>query len=596
MIGQYLRHQHRQCFAPIATCPPFSLLEPHACAEPLRTTDAPLNVSARLQSREIFPRHGGNHGAQKMRQFVYSRFKPLKACRDEGSIFTTCAFVSRGHERLLITGGRLGELRLFEPTTGELLELYESENGDPVTCLQSQHFDSNAASGLGACNLFTSSTRAEVRVWDVEKMEPGPVYVFEGCRNGHFSNNGRQLAATTPAQREVTIFDMVSGASLRKLEDMPLGSTPRRSAAHLEARWNPCDSLLLWGGLLWDLRIPQPVHRFDMLSDGGGCFHPFGNEVIMNSEVWDLRTYKLLRSVPLLDGTTLRFSCDSSVMYASLARGSGEDPSTIVSAPRRARHPLNAAFRTLLSHDYTEIATMQVERCVLDLALEPSDTHIALVEMDSVEDLDSAVRIYEVGRVRPRDDDSDAGEDDEGGPSEGDSEDEDDDDDDDDNATSLSINDSPTSSRDNAMVHELRREANRALRHGTRSPTGMGRAARPNENVGAVDPSAASGDGDNASHPTRQSSRGTRRRGQLNDTEMDQLIGGLRSGSAEDTEEDEEEIDLDSNDDISAILSGLSSGMDDSFDSDSNEDGPSGSEESYDTGEDGVGWSEDYSS
>lgn len=36
----------------------------------------------------------------------------------------------------------------------------------------------------------------------------------------------------------------------------------------------------------------------------------------------------------------------------------------------------------------------------------------------------------------------------------------------------LALRSSFAGSRDNAMVHELRREANRALRHGTRSPTG----------------------------------------------------------------------------------------------------------------------------
>jgi len=65
-------------------------------------------------------------------------------------------------------------------------------------------------------------------------------------------------------------------------------------------------SLVLWGNLLWDVRLPHPVQRFDRFSDGGGaCFHPTGNEVILNSEVWDLRSDRLLRSVPGLDGTQL---------------------------------------------------------------------------------------------------------------------------------------------------------------------------------------------------------------------------------------------------------------------------------------------------
>jgi hypothetical protein len=63
------------------------------------------------------------------------------------------------------------------------------------------------------------------------------------------------------------------------------------------------------------------VHRFELLSEGGACFHPCGNEAILNSEVWDIRTNKLLRSVPLLDGTELVFNGDGSVLFASLRRG-----------------------------------------------------------------------------------------------------------------------------------------------------------------------------------------------------------------------------------------------------------------------------------
>ena len=70
--------------------------------------------------------------------------------------------------------------------------------------------------------------------------------------------------------------------------------------------------LLLWGGTLWDPRVPLPVHTFDQLSSsgssGGGAFHPNGLELILNSEVWDVRTHRLLRSVPGLDGTSIKFN------------------------------------------------------------------------------------------------------------------------------------------------------------------------------------------------------------------------------------------------------------------------------------------------
>ena len=40
----------------------------------------------------------------------------------------------------------------------------------------------------------------------------------------------------------------------------------------------------------------QAVHQFDQFTEQtSGSFHPRGLEVILNSEVWDMRTLRLLR-------------------------------------------------------------------------------------------------------------------------------------------------------------------------------------------------------------------------------------------------------------------------------------------------------------
>lgn len=54
-------------------------------------------------------------------------------------------------------------------------------------------------------------------------------------------------------------------------------------------------------------------------------------------------------------------------MYAVLRRPADDLSSAL--APRRARHPLASAFRTLDATSYTEIATVPVDRIVLDLAV-----------------------------------------------------------------------------------------------------------------------------------------------------------------------------------------------------------------------------------
>lgn len=145
-------------------------------------------------------------------------------------------------------------------------------------------------------------------------------------------------------------------------------------------------------------------------------------QVIINSEVWDMRKFRLLRSVPSLDQTVIKFNASGDVIYAILRRNL-EDVTSAFNT-RRVKHPLFNAFRTVDAINYSDIATIPVDRCVLDLATEPTDSFVGLVSMDDQEEMYSSARVYEIGRRRPTDDDSD--------PDDADSEEEEDDDDDED--------------------------------------------------------------------------------------------------------------------------------------------------------------------
>lgn len=147
--------------------------------------------------------------------------------------------------------------------------------------------------------------------------------------------------------------------------------------------------------------------------------------MIINSEVWDLRKFRLLRSVPSLDQTTITFNGRGDVIYAILRRNL-EDVMSAVHT-RRVKHPLFAAFRTVDAVNYSDIATIPVDRCVLDFATEPTDSFVGLITMDDQDDMLASARVYEIGRRRPTDDDSDPDD----AESEEDEDDEDEDDDDD---------------------------------------------------------------------------------------------------------------------------------------------------------------------
>lgn len=190
-----------------------------------------------------------------------------------------------------------------------------------------------------------------------------------------------------------------------KLTDTSSSPSGRGNVYSL-VHFSPSDTMLLWNGVLWDHQESRPVHRFDQFTDyGGGGFHPAGNEVIINSEVWDLRKLRLLRSVPSLDQTVITFNASGDVIYARLRRNIDDVTSALNT--RRVKHPLYSAFPIVDAVNFSDIATIPVDRRVLDIATEPTDSFVGLVTMDDPDEMYSSARVYEISRRRPTDDDSD---------------------------------------------------------------------------------------------------------------------------------------------------------------------------------------------
>ncbi|KAF7830210.1 DDB1- and CUL4-associated factor-like protein 1 [Senna tora] len=394
VVVHYLKHQHRQCPAPITTLPPLSLLHPHVCPEPKRSLDAPSNVTARLGTREFKYMYGGVHGNRRDRQFVYSRFRPWRTCRDDAGALLTCiTFI--GDSSHIAVGSHNGELKTFDSNSNSVVESFAGHHS-PLTLIQS--FVS------GETQLLLSSSSQEVRMWDASSVSMGPTHAFEGCKAARFSNYGNVFAALSSesARREILLYDIQTCQLESKLSDTFASSTGR-GHVYSQIHFSPSDSMLLWNGVLWDRRVSGPVHRFDQFTDyGGGGFHPAGNEVIINSEVWDLRKLRLLRSIPSLDQTAITFNARGDVIYAILRRNI-EDVMSAVHT-RRVKHPLFAAFRTVDAVNYSDIATTAVDRCVLDFATEPTDSFVGLITMDDQDgdfimddlDIDGGTGILEI--------------------------------------------------------------------------------------------------------------------------------------------------------------------------------------------------------
>ena len=56
------------------------------------------------------------------------------------------------------------------------------------------------------------------------------------------------------------------------------------------------------------MRMSKEVRKLDKLNQNlNGVFHPNGLEIISSSEIWDIRTFHLLKTVKGLDNCTVRF-------------------------------------------------------------------------------------------------------------------------------------------------------------------------------------------------------------------------------------------------------------------------------------------------
>ncbi|KAK7868719.1 hypothetical protein R5R35_008241 [Gryllus longicercus] len=388
IITEYLTNQHALCKNPVAPCPQFNLFEPHKCPDPNPKNSAPLNFTMRMQQRALSIT--GLDGLRLDRRMVHSRFCPVRTFRltDEDGFFTCCEFL-QPTDQYLMMGTHHGEVKMFNIHTGAEEATYQCHDSGV----------SNLATSRDGQLLLTSCPwqRPLSALWSIKFFEmkfplPDEEYV-------EFSNLTEDRIIGTKGQI-ATIYDTATGKKLQTLSPSISNQYTKNRAT-----FSPTDELVLSDGVLWDVNAGKEIHKLDKLNQTlSGVFHPNGLEVVCNTEVWDLRTFHLLRTVPVLDQCEVMFSPNGSVIYTvSLEQDSEEDL------------PFESSFKTLDAYDYSSIATIDVRRNIFDLTCNKYDTQIAIVEnnglLDNVQE--SSVRLYDVGRRREYEDEGDDEDDDE---------------------------------------------------------------------------------------------------------------------------------------------------------------------------------------
>jgi len=304
--------------------------------------------------------------------------KTFRSEADEGDEsnpqFTSCAF--SGDCSQLFAGTYLGDVKVFNMNTGEETS---------YSCHDSYVY--HVQPSRDCRSLITSSSwrTPYSKLHSLGEWGARETYTFKEEEYLEFSPLSQDKLIGTRLDGVATVYDMTTGQQVRLLKPDTSNAYTRNRAT-----FDPCDELILCDGVLWDYRAPTQIHKFDKLNQTlSGVFHPNGLEIISNTEVWDIRTFHLLRTVPQLDQCQVVFNTSGEVIFGVNLEQELEDETKF-----------ETAFKTFDASDYSLISTVDTRKSVLGLCPSKDDLMLAVVEQSTAEIEESVVRLYDVGRLR----------------------------------------------------------------------------------------------------------------------------------------------------------------------------------------------------
>jgi len=207
--------------------------------------------------------------------------------------------------------------------------------------------------------------------------------------NAEFGHLSHSLICGTGAHGEIKIYDTETGNILVELQENENDND--YDEPYLAATFSYDDQLVLCDGILWDYRKTRQIHKFDKFTNfGSEKFNKNGYEVIINAEIWDLRNFKLIRTVPALDQQEIIMNNLGDVIFA-MQHKHGKD--------NRIIH--GKSFSTIDACDYDLITAVPLDhnKLCFGLALANDDMTLALLERGE-NSMDPVVRLWEIGANR----------------------------------------------------------------------------------------------------------------------------------------------------------------------------------------------------
>eukprot|EP01060_Flectonema_neradi_P012890 TRINITY_DN1967_c0_g1_i1.p1 TRINITY_DN1967_c0_g1~~TRINITY_DN1967_c0_g1_i1.p1 ORF type:complete len:1393 (+),score=239.78 TRINITY_DN1967_c0_g1_i1:184-4179(+) len=377
IVKSFLKQQHLGCKTPISTLPTFSLRKGQQPA--LRATDAQepkcSNVAARFR-QALFENTRTRHRAAFDRKLMYSQFKPVVLTRGDHTYIITSVGFSQDGERALVGAGN-GVVAEFP--TSQPFELQKE-------------YDISSESIIG---IRSTPLHNKYCIWFEDKISlhdcddlARVTFELPGYRSALFGNvNKSILVATSSGRCSAALVDLETKRLTMQWEDKDRRTDNECNLACSSAS----DQIILSDAVLYDVRksADSPIHRYDkLIQHSRGIFSLSQNEVIIDKEVWDTRTHKLLQTIPSLSNTLMQLSPSGSVIYG-VQHGmySHEDD-----VSRSARIMVVVDGIT-----FDPIHTMDQYDTIEDFAIDPTGNLLGLAL--NVEQ-GSSVRLLEIGRSK----------------------------------------------------------------------------------------------------------------------------------------------------------------------------------------------------
>ncbi|KAK0398033.1 hypothetical protein QR680_002396 [Steinernema hermaphroditum] len=374
ILSTYFKEKHSHCKHPVAICPPFSLFKEHKCSA-IYTSRPRLDFSGRYIHRGIYPNYGNSRLHTADLYQIYSRFAQYKIFQNKEGAFTSCAFSSDDEHILL--GTFEGELLWYNIVTEEVECRQQCHNGVPLNEIDGSLLLTATNAGLSTSIL-----------WNLGET-PKLTARYNNASHACFSNTSTQYVMTT-SYETATVHDLETESIVATFKETKNANLYQHNVATFDYK----DTMVMNDGILYDFRASSsPIHKFDKLnSENGGVFHPDCLSVIVNTEVYDLRNYKLLHHVPALDNARITFNSRGNVLYAVSRDNTEDDEFTTVYKP---------LLVTLDTKNYEIIASNTLKRHLFDFAIDHSEGRVATVERsDAYVPENNMCRLFDIGKVR----------------------------------------------------------------------------------------------------------------------------------------------------------------------------------------------------